>query len=55
MGERGAVRNRYSFRKTLWYKVTEMVRAGNTAHVACNKIYAAYGENLCVANIIQKM
>jgi hypothetical protein len=54
-GERGAVKNRYCFRKVLWYKVAEMVRAGDTAHTACDKIYAAYGENLSVTKIIRKM
>ena len=54
-GERGAVKNRYCFRKVLWYKVAEMVRAGDTAHTACDKIYAAYGENLSVTKIIHKM
>ena len=33
----------------------EMVRAGDTAHTACNKIYAAYGENLSVTKSIRKM
>ena len=32
-----------------------MVRAGDTAHTACDKIYAAYGENLSVTKIIHKM
>ena len=32
-----------------------MVRAGDTAHTACDKIYAAYGENLSVTKIIRKM
>ena len=54
-GKRGAVKYRYCFFKVLWYKTTEMVRAGSTTHVACGKIYAAYGENLSVTNIIQKM
>ena len=53
--ERGAVKNKYSFRKTLWDKVAEMVRAGDTAHIACDKIYASYGENLSVTKILKKM
>jgi len=54
-GERGAVRSVYSFRKPLWDKVAEMVRAGDTANVACDKIYAAYGEGLSVTAILRKM
>ena len=44
-GEHGAMKNRYCFRKVLWYNVVDMVRAGNTAHMA---IYDVYGENLSV-------
>merc|ERR1712032_1258490 len=54
-GERGAVTSVYSFRKPFWDKVSEMVRAGNTAHVACDKIYATYGESLNVTEILRKM
>ena len=54
-GERGAVRSVYSFRKPLLDKVAELVRAGDTANVACDKIYAVYGEGLSVATILRKM
>ena len=54
-GERGAVKGVYSFRKPLWDKVAEMVRAGDTAQVACDKIYASYGESLSVTAILRKM
>ena len=49
------MKNKYSFCTPLWDKVAEMVRAGDTAHVACDKIYAAYGESLSVTVILRKM
>ena len=54
-GERGAVRSVYSFRKPFWDKVAELVRAGDTATVACDKVYQAYGEGLGVTAILRKM
>ena len=45
LGMRGAMKNRYCFGKVLWYKMVEMVRVGDTAHVACDKIYTAYCKN----------
>ena len=54
-GERGAVRSKYSFRKPFWEKVSEMIRAGLTAQVACDRIYACYGESLSVTQILRKM
>ena len=50
--ERGAVKIRYRFCGVLWHKVVEMVRTGDTAHVACDKIYATYGKNLSVTKHI---
>ena len=55
MGERGAVKTRYCFRKVIWYNVAEMVRAGDTAHTVCDKIYTTYGKNLSVTKDIRKM
>ena len=54
-GERGAVKSKYSFRKAFWEKAAEMVRAGDTAQVACDKIYSCYGESMSVTDILRKM
>ena len=32
-----------------------MVRSGDTAQVACDKIYSCYGENMSVTDILLKM
>ena len=53
-GKQGAVKISYSFRKAFWDKVAEMVRAGYTAHVACDKIYACYGKSISVTDILRK-
>ena len=54
-GEQGAVKSKYSFWKAFWDKTAEMVRAGYTAQVACDKMYACYGESISVTDILRKM
>jgi hypothetical protein len=49
LGKCGAAKQQYSFCQLLWEKVAEMVRGGNTVHVACDNVYAVYGERkMCV-------
>ena len=53
--ERGACKHVYTMRKPLWEKVSELVRHGVSANVACDKVYEAYGRNLPVTTILRKM
>ena len=41
--ERGRVKHIFSKRKIFWDKVSELVRSGEMASVAIDKIYDAYG------------
>ncbi len=53
--ERGKQKASIYKRKFLWNKVSEMVRAGHSAHAACDMIYAAYGDNLSVTVILRRL
>ena len=53
--ERGKVKHTYSFRKVVWDKVSELVRAGMTAQVACDSIHKVYGEKCSISNIIRRI
>jgi hypothetical protein len=53
--ERGACKHVYSLRKPLWDKVSELVRHGIVATVACDRVYDAYGRNLAVTTILRLM
>ena len=53
--ERGKVKSVYSFRRPLWEKVDELVRTGRSAHVACDMIYQAYGQDATVTAILRQM
>ena len=54
-GERGACKHIYTLRKPLWEKVSELVRHGISAAVACDKVYDAYRRNLPFTAILRKM
>jgi hypothetical protein len=53
--ERGKVKVAFSRRKVLWDKVSELVRNGVAAQVACDLVYEAYGQNMPVTKIMAKM
>jgi hypothetical protein len=53
--ERGACKHIYTLRKPLWEKVSELVRHGIVATVACDLVYEAYGRNLPVTKILRLM
>ena len=53
--ERGKCKSLYSRRKVFWDCVATLVRAGHTSDTAIDKIYAAYGRNTSVTNILLKM
>ena len=50
--ERGRCKHKYSRRKVAWDLIAERVRAGQTASQAIDGIYAAFGPNLSVTQII---
>jgi hypothetical protein len=50
--ERGRSKHRYSRRKVVWDLVSSLVRMGDTAETAIDKIYAVYGGQTSVTNII---
>ena len=54
-GERGACKHIYTLRKPLLEKVSELVRHGILAAVACDKVYDAYRRNLPFTAILRKM
>jgi hypothetical protein len=45
--ERGANKFTFSHRKVIWDTVEGMIRRGQMADVAINKVYRAYGWNQC--------
>ena len=45
----------YHQRKVVWEVIATLVRAGDTAQVAVDRIYEVYGENQTVSSIINKM
>ena len=53
--ERGRVKHLYSLRLPLCKKVAELVQAGVSATVACDKVYEAYGNRLPLSTILRKM
>jgi hypothetical protein len=50
--ERGCSRNRYHRRKVVWDLLSGLVRMGDTAETAIDKIYAVYGGQTSVTNTI---
>jgi len=52
--ERGRNKFKYSRRKIIWNAIDRMVRSGNTAQVAIDKIYEEYGR-LPVMRLIKEM
>jgi hypothetical protein len=50
--ERGCSKHRYHRRKMVWDLVSSLVRMGDTAETAIDKIYAVYGGQTSVTNII---
>ena len=45
----------YCHRRSVWDKVSELVRAGYTAEVAGDRIYEAYGWEKSVTDIFNQM
>ena len=45
----------FSFRLVFWTKIEEMVRSGMTANLACDEVYAAYGQRQSVTVILRAM
>ena len=50
--ERGRSKHRYHRRKVVWDLVSRLIRQGDTAETAIDKIYAVYGGQTSVTNII---
>ena len=53
--ERGRSKRKFSRRRVVWDKISEMVRSGMTAHTAIDAIYHHYGHNKSVTTIIDEM
>ena len=53
--ERGIRRFLYSKRKLVWDKISLLVRQGYGWEAACDSIYAAYGRNLSIAQIMRQI
>jgi hypothetical protein len=55
--ERGArdVKHLYTRRKVVWDQISELVRAGDTALVAIDRIYAVYGRRTSVTDITKQL
>jgi hypothetical protein len=53
--ERGQVKYNYHRRKVAWDAIATMVRAGNNADVAIDKIYEVYGRQNRITVIINRM
>ena len=51
----GKVRFMYSRRKVVWDLIAKLVRSGNSAQVACDKIYTVYGHGTSVTKIINQL
>jgi hypothetical protein len=51
--ERGACKSLYSFRKSFWTLVDELVRRGNTSRVAIDHIYTVYGRSKSVTEVLR--
>ena len=53
--ERGRSKRKFSRRRVVWDKISEMVLSGMTAHTAIDAIYHHYGHNKSVTTIIDEM
>jgi hypothetical protein len=53
--ERGRVKFKYSRRKVVWDTISRLMRAGLTSDTAIDRIYAAYGPDQSVTEIINQM
>lgn len=53
--ERGRVKNKYYRRKVVWDTISRLMRAGLTSDTAIDRIYAAYGLDQSVTEIINRM
>ncbi len=53
--ERGRVKHKYCRRKVVWDVIAARVRVGDSAQVACDRIYNAYGHATPVTTIINRM
>ena len=53
--ERGRFKQKYCKRKAFWDVVSRHVAANVSAPVAIERIYACYGESLCVTKILDRM
>jgi hypothetical protein len=53
--ERGRVKHKYHRRKVVWDCISQLIRAGLTADVACDRIYQVYGVSTPVTTIINNM
>lgn len=53
--ERGRCRHTYCRRRVVWDKIAEMVRGGETAQEAIDRIRLVYGASLSVTRVINKM
>jgi hypothetical protein len=53
--ERGQVKHKFTRRKVVWDAVERLVRGGLQANVAIDRIYQAYGRELTVTMIINRM
>ena len=50
--ERGRCKHKFCRRKVAWDAIQEQINAGKTASQACDDIYAAFGPNLSITQII---
>ena len=53
--ERGANKFTYSRRKVVWDAVEKLMKRGNAAEVAIDRILAVYGRDKSVTNVINRM
>ena len=53
--ERGKVKHKYHRRKVVWDLISQLIRSGLTAQVACDRIYNVYGEGATVTSIINRL
>ena len=53
--ERGANKFTYSHRKVVWDAVEKLMKRGNAAEVAIDRILAVYGRDKSVTNVINRM
>lgn len=51
----GGVKQKWYRRSVVWHCIDRLVRGGDTAQVAANKIHQAYGYNLSVSDLINRM